>query len=154
MPMNLMALKDVKLLFLDTAPIIYYVENNPRYFAIVEPIFNNIDNGLLNVVTSPITLAECLVFPYRTQSTLLEKTFCELITQSENTLFIPTNEVIAQQAAKLRNQYNLSLTDALQISSAIITKCDGFLTNDIDLKKIKEINVIVIEDFILLPSRT
>jgi predicted nucleic acid-binding protein len=143
-----MALKNIKLLFLDTAPIIYYVENNPRYFPIVEPLFSRIDKGLLNVVTSPITLAECLIFPYKTHSLLLEKIFYELITQGENTLFIPTNEIIAKQAAQLRSQYNLSLTDALQIASAIIAKCDGFLTNDLDLKRVQEINIIVIEDLI------
>lgn len=148
MAKKITALKNIKSLFLDTAPIIYYVENNPRYFSIVEPIFNDIDNELLNIVTSPITLAECLIFPYRTQSTSLEKAFNELITQGENTLFVPTNGIIAQQAAKLRSQYNLSLTDALQIATAQISTCDAFLTNDIDLKRVQEISIIVIDEWI------
>ena len=148
MATNITVLENCRSLFLDTAPLIYYVENNPRNCTLVEPIFDNIDNGMLTVVTSPITLAECLVFPYRTQSAGLEKAFYELITQGENTLFVPTNDVIAQQAAKLRGQYNLSLTDALQVATAIVTQCDGFLTNDIDLKRVQEINVIVIDDWI------
>jgi len=37
------ALHQVKRLFLDTAPVIYYVEKNPRYLAVVAPIFDRID---------------------------------------------------------------------------------------------------------------
>jgi hypothetical protein len=39
------ALQGVARLFLDTAPVIYYVENNPHYFTIVEVVFDHIDNG-------------------------------------------------------------------------------------------------------------
>ncbi len=55
------ALQDVHRLFLDTAPVIYYVERHPAYFNRVSPIFDRIDSGLLTAVTSPVTLAECLV---------------------------------------------------------------------------------------------
>jgi hypothetical protein len=48
-------------LFLDSAPVIYYVERNSRYFAIVDVIFELIFDGSLMAVTSPVTLAECLV---------------------------------------------------------------------------------------------
>jgi len=34
-------------IFLDTAPLIYYVEENPSYFPIVKTIFDYIDNGSL-----------------------------------------------------------------------------------------------------------
>jgi len=142
------ALENCQALFLDTAPIIYYVEDNPRYFSIVEPLFEKIDDGSLNIVTSPITLAECLIFPYRIQSEILKKAFYDLITQGKNTRFVLTNDIIAQQAAKLRSQYNLSLADALQISTAIVSKCDSFLTNDIDLKRVQEIKIIVIDDWL------
>ena len=34
-------------LFLDTAPVIYYVEKNPQYFTTVEFVFDQIDSGWL-----------------------------------------------------------------------------------------------------------
>ena len=40
---------------------IYYVEQNPAHTAVVDPIFDRLDAGALQAVTSPITLAECLV---------------------------------------------------------------------------------------------
>lgn len=50
---------------LDTAPVIYYVEKHPTYLELVTPVFNRIDAALLTAITSPVTLAECLVAPYR-----------------------------------------------------------------------------------------
>jgi len=66
------ALKVVTKLFLDTAPVIYFVEANPNYLQIVESIFDKIENGLASIA-SPITLAECLVLPYRLGLTQLQQ---------------------------------------------------------------------------------
>ena len=54
-------LRSVNRLFLDTAPVIYFIEENPRYLAQVQPVFDRIDSGSLIAITSPITLSECLV---------------------------------------------------------------------------------------------
>ncbi len=59
------SLQGVTRLFLDSASVIYYIEENTRYLSIVEPIFERIDNSLLTAVTSPVTLSESLVIPYR-----------------------------------------------------------------------------------------
>lgn len=34
-------------LFLDTAPVVYFVEENPYFSPLVSPIFNQIENGFL-----------------------------------------------------------------------------------------------------------
>jgi predicted nucleic acid-binding protein len=46
----------------------------------------------------------------------------------------------------LRARYNLTLTDAFQLAVAIQTECDAFLTNDIDLKRVTEIPIIVLSE--------
>jgi len=109
-------------------------------------LFNRIDDGLLTAVTSPITLAECLVHPYRLGLTQLQKDFFELIVNGANTLFTPIDQTISQKAAQLRSGHHLTLADAFQISSALATGCDAFLTNDIDLKAISDLNVIVLSE--------
>lgn len=73
------ALQGVARLFLDTAPVIYFVERHPTYFARAETIFDQIDADALEAVTSPITLAECLVIPYRTGALQLQQDFMDLI---------------------------------------------------------------------------
>ncbi|ALB42552.1 MULTISPECIES: PIN domain-containing protein [Nostocales] len=137
-----------KKLFLDTAPVIYYVENNPQYQSLVNYVFENLDSGLLSAVTSPITLSECLVYPYRLGLTELKEDFIDLIVSGVNVEFIQIDELIAKQASQLRAKYNLALLDSLQISVAIVAKCDVFLTNDIQLKRVTELPILVLSDFL------
>ncbi len=56
---------------------------------------------------------------------------------------------IAERAGRLRGQYvDLRTVDAIQLSAAIDIGADAFLTNDKKLKKIKEIKILVLKDFI------
>jgi len=139
-------LQNVTHLFLDTAPVIYYVERNPHYFDLVEIIFDLIDKGLLTAVVSPVTLSECLVVPYRLKLVQLQRDFFDLIVHGNNTIFLPIDHNLAQQAAELRAQYNLTLTDALQISTALAAGCEAFLTNDAMIKRVTELGVLVLSD--------
>lgn len=52
-------LAGVSHLFLDTAPIIYFVERNPQFVGLVDPIFERLEAEII-AVTSGITLSECL----------------------------------------------------------------------------------------------
>jgi hypothetical protein len=40
-------LQTVTKLFLDTAPVVYYVEEDTRYLALVDPVFDRLDAGTL-----------------------------------------------------------------------------------------------------------
>ena len=66
-------LRNVRRIFLDTGPVIYFVEKNPVYVAKVKPVFTRIDAGGLTAVTSPITLSECLVHPFLTNDPILKR---------------------------------------------------------------------------------
>jgi predicted nucleic acid-binding protein len=126
------ALQDVNRLFLDTAPVIYYLEHHPTYFDRVGQIFGRIDSGQLTAVTSPVTLAECLVHPYRLG-----------LNQ-----FQPTDAAVGQQAASIRAAYNLTLPDALQRGAALTANCEAFLTNDKTLQRVTELRVIVLGNLV------
>ncbi len=56
---------------------------------------------------------------------------------------MPIDQTIAEKAAEVRTRHNLTLTDALQIATALATGCDAFLTNDITLQRVEELAVIV-----------
>lgn len=139
-------LRTIAKLFLDTAPIVYYVEGNTRYLALVDPVFDRLDDGTLMAVTSPVTLAECLVIPYRTNQPELQQAFHDLIVTGANTLFASIDQETGKRAAELRAYYNLSLTDAFQVAVALQSGCDAFLTNDATLKRITELDIIVLEE--------
>ena len=139
-------LKAARRVFLDTAPVIYYVEANPRYVGRVQECFDRLDGGTLTAVVSPITLAECLVLPYKQKETDIAQLFTDLLVNSESVLFYPIDETTADKAADLRARYNLTLTDAFQIAVAIQADCDSFLTNDSDLKRVSEISILLLSE--------
>lgn len=80
------AFNGVNRCFLDTAPIIYYVEKNSSYFAIACSVFQRLRIGDFTAVTSPVTLAECLVVPCRQGLTQLKQDFVEVITAGKKAL--------------------------------------------------------------------
>jgi predicted nucleic acid-binding protein len=139
-------LDSIRRVFLDTAPVIYFVEKHPEFAPKAREIFERLDDGKLTAVVSPVTLAECLVLPYKQKSPDVAKIFTDLLVNGEGVLFFPIDEVAADKAADLRARYNLTLTDALQLAVAIQADCDAFLTNDIALKRVIEIPVIVLSE--------
>lgn len=143
------ALQNVSQLFLDTAPVIYYVEQNPSYFDRTQIIFDEIDAGRLIAVTSPITLAECLVEPYRSGSVQLQTDFFDLIVYGNNTVFSTIEQERAKHAAELRAHYNLTLTDALQVAIALESGCEALLTNDSTLKRVSELRILLLDEMSL-----
>jgi len=72
-------LSGIRRLFLDSAPVIYYVERHPIYYSMLEPIFTQSEAGALTAIASPITLAECLTLPMRLGNRDVIEAFLELI---------------------------------------------------------------------------
>jgi predicted nucleic acid-binding protein len=136
------ALRGVERLFLDTAPVVYFIEQNPEFIGRVEPIFTRLDLDIVGVV-SAITLAECLVFPIKRGFTDLERAFEEIV-NSSRVEFVATDREIARRTAIIRAKYNFQLPDSIQIATAIDSNCDAFLTNDVALGKVTEIRAIVV----------
>lgn len=142
-------LKSIHRIFLDSAPIIYYVEINPNYFSIIDEVFNYIELHSIHVVTSPITLAECLILPIRQNNISGQQQFIDILTSQDIIDLVEINSEVAKKAAELRVKYNLKLPDALQIAVAIQSKCEAFLTNDLQLKRVSELSMLVVSEFTL-----
>ncbi len=138
------ALQQVNRLFLDSAPVIYYVDMNPAYFAIMDGLFNYIESNLIRVVTSPVTLAECLILPIRQNNPSQQQLFIDIITAQDTADFVEISSAIARRAATARAKYNLQLPDAFQIATALLAGCEAFLTNDVHLQRVTELNVLVV----------
>ena len=140
------AIQGVSRLFLDTAPVIYYVERNPTYSARADQIFDSIDAGILRGVTSPITLAESLIGPIRQGVAQVQQSFFDLMVSGANMVFVALDHSIGQRAAELRVQYNLGMSDAFQIAAALSAGCGAFLTNDLALKRVRQLPILVLDE--------
>ncbi len=140
------ALRGVGTLFIDSAPVIYFVENHPRYFPLVKVVFEGLDNGLFIAVTSPIPLAECLVGSVRRGLDELTQAFWDLLVHHHQVNFVPLDAPVARSAAELRARYNLTLPDAFQVAVALKAGCDALLTNDAIFKRVRELKVLLLDE--------
>ena len=68
---------------LDTSIFIYFIEEHPVYLPLVEPLFEAIDRGEIEAVTSSLTLLEVLVVPFRSANTALIDRYETLLTKSQ-----------------------------------------------------------------------
>lgn len=92
--------------FLDTAPVVYYVEATPGFSAVVDAVFARLDRGLFQAVVSPVTLAECLVLPCRLGQLEVEQAFVNFLTHTEVIEFVVLAAAVGQLAADLRVRYS------------------------------------------------
>ena len=137
-----------KIICIDTAPFIYFIEKDPKYLNIVRPIFAEIDAGNIEALTSTITLLEVLVLPFKTVNESLAEEYREILLHAEGLTTYEIVHEVSELAAKLRAKYTIRAPDAIQMAVGILYGADTFLTNDSGLKKVKDIKVVTLEDFL------
>lgn len=140
------ALRGVVLLAVDTAPIIYFIEAHPRYNALVTEVFQRIADGTYEGITSVISLGEVLVQPLRHGDERLQRQYRDVLLGSAGFHTRPIDAAMAERAAELRARYGVRLPDALQVAVALQEGCQAFLTNDLRLRRITELPVLVLDE--------
>jgi len=140
------ALQGLSSVFVDTAPIIYHLEGNPAYKVLMREFFRLRKDKGITLVTSPVTLAECLVHPIQKGMADLETAYCRLIIAGENTEFRLIGDLEAREAARLRARHNLLLADAFQLAIALQAGAQAILTNDPVFKRANEIRALILDE--------
>ena len=68
---------------IDTAPIIYFIENHVKYRSILRPVFAEIAAGNIEAITSTVTLLEVLVHPLKTGDETLAEKYRDILLSSQ-----------------------------------------------------------------------
>jgi len=137
----------IKKIFLDTAPIIYFLDKNSVFKTNADKIFEDILITGYKLFTSSVTCTEYLVHPYRTDDEESIKIFWNFV--YEFNLNIRRIDIaVAVEAAKIRAEYrHIKTADALQLAAAICGGCDLFLTNDKQIKQFDKIKCMTVEEW-------
>lgn len=131
---------------LDTNVFIYFLEDHPRYGSWCGALFDLIERGHNPAVTSTVTLLELLVQPYRDRQEELAQKIFALTSTYPKLEWVPLTMNLADRAAELRARYRLSTPDAIQLATAIGHKATRFYGNDRGLRRVKEIECIIVDD--------
>lgn len=79
----------------------------------------------------------------------MARKFAEFLRKGRNLNLIEISADIAEKAGRLRGKYPvLRALDAIQLSTALEMEVDAFVTNDNKLKRIKEVKVLVLKDYL------
>jgi predicted nucleic acid-binding protein len=134
-----------KTVFIDTSPFIYFIEGQSQYKFDLQKVFKANDQGRIKMMTSVITLLEVLVLPLKLNRSDLADEYEKILTASPHMEILQIEIETVKIAAQIRATYQLKTPDAIQIATAIQCNADIFLTNDKDLKRVTELEVITLQ---------
>ncbi len=126
--------------YLDSAPIIYLVEQVQPYASAVR---SKLAARGLTLVTSELTRLECRVMPLRNNDAALLRDFDDYFANSIAEV-TPLTRAVIDQATEIRARFNFKTPDSIQLAAAVISNSDVFLTNDQRLNRFTAITVEVV----------
>jgi uncharacterized protein len=138
-----------QLIGIDTSIFIYHVENVPRFAETANEVMEEMERGAFAGVTSTITLLELAVKPLRLGRPDIADTYQTLIERFPNLILAELDRQTMRRAALLRASYGFRSPDALQLAASILHGATAFLTNDLRLRRMTEVEVLILDDFVM-----
>jgi predicted nucleic acid-binding protein len=127
-------------LYLDSAPIIYFIEGSARLRESMRARLAGTRNGLDIAVVSHLGRLECRVKPLREGNRPVMERYDRFF-EADGIELVDTDASVWETATEIRARHGLRVPDALHIACAIVHRCDRFLTNDHRLDRIPEIPI-------------
>ena len=137
-------LKSGDIIFLDTAPFIYFFEQHPDYFSALETLFAQLYKTDAQAITSIITYIELTTHPARQGKNQLVRKYRDYLSNSENISLFPLDMDIADHVVELRAKYHFKTPDAIQLGTAVACGADYIITNDKAWQRFEGIKVVLV----------
>jgi predicted nucleic acid-binding protein len=127
------------LLLIDSAPVIYVLEDHPRLASRFRPLFDAHAVGRLRFAVTTITIAEVLMGPLGAGDDALAQRYRAIF---ESWRPVALDVSIAENAARLRASLRLKLADAVQAASALAINAAALVTHDRDFSRVRSLRVL------------
>ena len=137
--LDLAGLAPGALVLVDSAPIIYFLEQHPKFGPRFQPLFDRHGAGEIVFAVTTMTMAEVLVGPFGASEEALAKRYRAVM---ESWQVVNLTAEIAESAARFRARLKLKLPDAIQVASAIAVGADALVTHDRYFSKVKTLAVL------------
>ena len=140
------ALAGHRLIALDTSVWIYHFEGSAAHGRAADSVLEAVSEGRVAAVASELVLLELLVAP-------LKKGAQDVADEIELTLLhfphlqlAPMTRAVLVRAAEIRARYGLRTPDAVMVATAIESGATLSVTNDSAWRKVREIEVVLLQD--------
>ena len=137
--LDLSNLPEQALLLLDSAPIIYFLEDQPKFGPRFQLLFEEHAKGRVRFAVTTITIAEVLAGPLGAGDESLVRRYRNVF---ESWQVVPLDAEIAESAARIRTAFRLKVADAVQVASALAVNADALVTHDRDFSNVQSLRVI------------
>lgn len=139
-------LKSGDIIFLDTAPFIYFFETHPDFFPVLDNLFNQLYETDAQVITSIITYIELTTQPAIKRNRKLVRKYRSYLSNSQNIALFPLDINIADHVVELRTKYDFTTPNAIQLGTALACGADYIITNEKAWKRFEEVKVVLVGD--------
>lgn len=129
--------------YLDANVVISAAEKTDVFGASQALFFTKVEERRIEVVTSEITLAECLVKPFADKDIDAVEAYIGFLSHDSGFPVIPVSREILVSAARLRAEIGLKLPDAIHLATAKWARCSAFVTNDRRIKRSDDLRVVL-----------
>jgi len=138
-PLSLEGLPENALLLVDSATIIYVLEEHTEFAPLFRPVFEAHENGLVRLAVTTVTLAEVLTGPLRNGDEVLTERYRSTL---KSWYVVDLDSEIAESAARLRASLKLKLADSVQAASALAIGADALVTHDRDFSPVRDLRIL------------
>jgi len=137
---------DAQRIYVDANIIIYFVEGWAGAQENIARLFSHAEEKGMRLITSEITVSECLYGAYKAERSELVERYREIFSEIEAFELVPVEFGICERAAKVGAANGLKLIDAIHVTSALKTACDVFVTNDKGIRSSADLCVVQLAD--------
>jgi predicted nucleic acid-binding protein len=123
----------------DSAPLVFLLDDHPEFAPRFEGLFRAFDGGELGLSLSVITVTGLLFGPLRAGDEALARRYEKAL---ETFDIVPVSMDIARTAARLRAAYELRLPDALQAATALECRAAALVTFDRDFSRLSGMKIL------------
>jgi predicted nucleic acid-binding protein len=134
---------------LDTVVWIYEFENHPTFGQVTRTLFRDgFGSGRCRAACSLLVLGEILVQPIANSRGDIADQYRKVLSSGPDLTVWPINREVVEAAAVLRAKYQIKMLDAIHAASAVVHKGNLFVTNDGRLRRIAEVPVVILADYL------
>lgn len=129
--------------YLDSNAIIYTIERVEPYAALLQPLWDAADQRSVQLVTSQLSVLECLVHPIRKGNDGLVRAYRRVLYRFRGLVLSSLEPEALEMAARLRAAVgSLKTPDAIHAASSIREECSSFVTNDERFQPVPGLHVV------------
>lgn len=141
-------LRQAQRIALDTVVFIYTFERHPLYGPLAQAVFRALSTGQCQAIVSVLALGETLVGAKKAGDARLVSDYRTVFKYFPGLKIVDVDWAVVEWAAEFRACYGVPMPDAIHLGTAKAYGARLFVTNDAQLKRVAELEILLLSEFL------